>query len=68
MTKSIAKDIAVLNKMLSDNGRWMIFVHEGHIVKIVKVPEEEDVAKALTTGNNRAIIGARPSKELLGHL
>ncbi len=37
------KDLAALKHMLEEQGRWIIFVHQGHVVKVAKVGKERPI-------------------------
>jgi len=52
ITVTADKDILVLYRMLAEPGRWMIFVHQGHIVKATKLPPEQPVDALLTKNKN----------------
>jgi len=34
------KDIQVLRRILSEAGKWLVVAHQGHIVKVARVPPE----------------------------
>ena len=50
MTATITMDgdILALHLMLAESGRWMVFVHQGHIVKMTKIPPEQPIDELLT--------------------
>ena len=37
------KDMLALYRILAEPGRWLVFVHQGHIVKLTKLPPEQPV-------------------------
>jgi hypothetical protein len=34
------RDIVILRRLLETTGRWILFVHQGHIVKVARVAPE----------------------------
>ena len=36
----VDKDVEILRRMLSQPGRWLVYVHSGHIVKVARVAPE----------------------------
>lgn len=40
-------DLGALILMLGEQGRWLVFVHQDHIVKVAKVEPEQVVKKAI---------------------
>lgn len=40
-------DLAALRLILEAPGRWLVFVHQDHIVKVAKVEPEQSVKAAL---------------------
>lgn len=38
-------NILALHRMLAENGLWLVQVHNGHVVKITKVPKGESVSE-----------------------
>jgi len=39
-------DLATLRRILGEPGRWLVFVHQDHIVKVAKVEPEQNVMSA----------------------
>ena len=48
------KDIQVLRRILSEAGKWLLIVHQGHIVKVARVMPEMSADAVLDDSAARA--------------
>ena len=42
-----ARDSAILRRLLETAGRWILFIHQGHIVKVARVTPEQPAGELL---------------------
>jgi len=48
------RDIEILRRLLETTGRWILFVHQGHIVKVARVAQEMSADAVLDDSTSRA--------------
>ena len=54
------KDTLALYRILAEPGRWMVFVHQGHIVKLTKLPPEQPVDVVIGAKNAPKVDSSMP--------
>ena len=54
MTDKDTRDIEILRRLLATTGRWILFVHQGHIVKVARVAPEMSADAVLDDSAARA--------------
>jgi len=53
------KDIQVLRRILSEAGKWLVIVHQGHIVKVARVAPEMSADAVL--GDSTPRVSPKPA-------
>jgi len=48
------RDIVILRRLLETTGRWILFVHQGHIVKVARVAPEMPADVVLDDSTSKA--------------